>query len=67
MLNPVLPGDAIHVLSEDQKDWFRKRFGVEYVAVATNADVPSRRQRRANGDRGYNFGLGRMDVPGSKR
>ncbi len=34
-------------LTDEQADWFKNNLGVRYRAVQTNADVPSRKQRRA--------------------
>ena len=64
MNNPVLPGEAVSVLTDEQKQWFLDRFGVRYVGVQANPGVMSRKARRQAGDRGHNFGRhGRMDVP----
>lgn len=35
------------VLTDEQSDWFKERYGVRYVGVQTNASIPSRAQRRA--------------------
>lgn len=35
------------VLTTEQADWFKDKYGVRYVGVQTNASVPSRAQRRA--------------------
>lgn len=39
--------DGSTTLTREQQDWFYKRYGVRYVQVQTNAEVPSRRVRRA--------------------
>jgi hypothetical protein len=34
------------VLTEEQREWYRERYGVSYVAIAENHIRPSRRVRR---------------------
>lgn len=39
--------DGSTTLTDEQSEWFKEKLGVRYVTVQTNADVPSRKQRRA--------------------
>lgn len=63
MRNPILPGDATSTLDEDAQALYLEHFGARYVGVQATPGIPSRRERRRQGDRGHNFGLGNMKVP----
>lgn len=38
--------DGSTALDSKQQKWFRKKFGVTYLHVQTNADMPNRKARR---------------------
>jgi hypothetical protein len=40
--------DGATSLTPEQQEWFLRNYGVRYLGVQTNADVPSRRARRAH-------------------
>lgn len=50
------------VLTEEQRDWYEKRYGVRYVAIAENHVRPSRRVRRGRAKDRTD-----MDVAGAQR